>query len=41
MTLTPAAPRPNELVTISLTFNKGPKNGGPPATVSGRLRPSV
>jgi hypothetical protein len=35
MTLTPVAPRPNELVTISLTFNKGPKNGGPPATVTG------
>ncbi|MBD3926750.1 hypothetical protein IEZ26_19175 [Nocardioides cavernae] len=37
MTLSPAAPRPGENVTISLTFNKGPKNGGPKASVSGRF----
>jgi len=38
MTLAPASPHPNENVTISLTWNKGPKNGGPAAALNGTYR---
>jgi hypothetical protein len=41
MTLSPAAPRPNEHVTISLTFDKGPKTPVGPVTVSGDFKFAV
>lgn len=37
LTLAPTAPAPGETVTITLTYDKGPKNGGPGAAVTGRF----
>ena len=41
ITLSPASPAPGETVTATYAFNKGPKNSGPAASVSGEFKLDV
>lgn len=41
ITLAPASPAPGETVTATYAFNKGPKNSGPAANVTGTFHLSV